>query len=102
MDFEETRELATDVGRTIAYAAPERLLSERVNVHADFWSLGVMLYEMASGHRPYRALEGPRYRRQLYSAITNNAPAIFLVGTTAVTWTATDGSSNQSHATQTV
>ncbi len=72
--LEETRELATDVGRTIAYAAPERLLSERVNVHADFWSLGVMLYEMASGHRPYPTLEGPRHRRQLYSAITNNAP----------------------------
>ena len=72
--LEETRELATDVGRTIAYAAPERLRSERVNVHADFWSLGVMLYEMVSGHRPYPTLEGPRLRRHLYSAITNNAP----------------------------
>jgi hypothetical protein len=72
--LEETRELATDVGRTIAYAAPERLQSERVNVHADFWSLGVMLYEMVSGHRPYPALEGPRLRRHLYAAITNNAP----------------------------
>ena len=72
--LEETRELATDVGRTIAYAAPERLRSERVNVHADFWSLGVMLYEMVSGHRPYPELEDPRLRRQLYSAITSNAP----------------------------
>ncbi|PYR44106.1 MAG: hypothetical protein DMF93_01240 [Acidobacteria bacterium] len=72
--LEEARELATDVGRTIAYAAPERLRSERVNVHADFWSLGVMLYEMVAGHRPYPALEDPRLRRQLYSAITNNAP----------------------------
>jgi hypothetical protein len=72
--LEETRELATDVGRTIAYAAPERLRSERVNVHADFWSLGVMLYEMISGHRPYPKLEDPRLRRQLYSAITGNAP----------------------------
>ena len=72
--LEETRELATDVGRTIAYAAPERLRSERVNVHADFWSLGVMLYEMVSGHRPYPQLEDPRLRRQLYSAITTNAP----------------------------
>jgi serine/threonine protein kinase len=70
--LEESRELATDVGRTIAYAAPERLLSERVNVHADFWSLGVMLYEMASGHRPYPHLEGPRHRRSLYTAITTN------------------------------
>jgi len=72
--LEETRELATDVGRTIAYAAPERLRSERVNVHADFWSLGVMLYEMVSGHRPYPTLESPRLRRQLYAAITNNEP----------------------------
>ena len=72
--LEEARDLATDVGRTIAYAAPERLRSERVNVHADFWSLGVMLYEMVSGHRPYPKLEDPRLRRQLYSAITDNAP----------------------------
>src|SRR5262249_26311715 len=72
--LEETRDLATDVGRTIAYAAPERLRSERVNVHADFWSLGVMLYEMVSGHRPYPALEGPRLRRRLYAAITTNEP----------------------------
>jgi hypothetical protein len=76
--LEETSELATDVGRTIAYAAPERLRSERVNVHADFWSLGVMLYEMVSGHRPYPALESPRLRRQLYSAITNNEPRVSL------------------------
>jgi len=72
--LEQARDLATDVGRTIAYAAPERLRSERVNVHADFWSLGVMLYEMVSGHRPYPQLEDPRLRRQLYSAITSNAP----------------------------
>lgn len=72
--LEEARDLATDAGRTIAYAAPERLRSERVNVHADFWSLGVMLYEMVSGHRPYPSLEDPRLRRQLYSAITTNVP----------------------------
>lgn len=72
--LEQARDLATDVGRTIAYAAPERLRSERVNVHADFWSLGVMFYEMVSGHRPYPQLEDPRLRRQLYSAITSNAP----------------------------
>jgi hypothetical protein len=72
--LEEARDLGTDVGRTIAYAAPERLLSGRVNVQADFWSVGVMLYEMVSGHRPYPPLEGRRHRGQLEHAITTNAP----------------------------
>jgi hypothetical protein len=72
--LEETRDLGTDVGRTIAYAAPERLLSGHVNVHADFWSIGVMLYEMVSGHRPYPSLDGRRFRAQLEHAIVTHAP----------------------------
>jgi hypothetical protein len=72
--LEEARDLGTDVGRTIAYAAPERLQSGRVNVQADFWSVGVMLYEMVSGHRPYPELEGRRHRSQLEHAITTNVP----------------------------
>ena len=71
--LEESRELGTDIGRTIAYAAPERLVSDQVNPHADFWSVGVMLYEMVCGHRPYPHLEGPRFRRELEHAITSNA-----------------------------
>ena len=72
--LEESRELGTDIGRTVAYASPERLVSDKISPHADFWSLGVMLYEMVCGHRPCPALEGPRYRRELEKAITTNAP----------------------------
>lgn len=72
--LEESRELGTDIGRTIAYASPERLVSDQISPHADFWSLGVMLFEMVCGHRPYPALEGPRFRRELEHAITSNAP----------------------------
>src|SRR5688500_6347983 len=45
--LEKTTEVTTNNWSTVAYASPERLQSGgHVNVHADFWSLGVMLYEM--------------------------------------------------------
>ena len=72
--LEESRELGTDIGRTIAYASPERLVSDQISPHADFWSLGVMLFEMVCGHRPYPQFDGPRFRRELEHAITSNAP----------------------------
>ena len=56
--LEQARDLATDVGRTIAYAAPERLRSEQVNVHADFWSLGRDALRDGVGHRPYPDARG--------------------------------------------
>ena len=43
---------------SIAYASPERLQSDgHVNEHADFWALGVMLFEMVAGFRPHWRLE---------------------------------------------
>jgi serine/threonine-protein kinase len=35
------------------YASPERLLSGRISRSAEYWSLGVMLYEMLAGWHPY-------------------------------------------------
>jgi tRNA A-37 threonylcarbamoyl transferase component Bud32 len=38
---------------TPAYASPEQIRGEVVTAAADVWSLGVMLYELVSGRRPY-------------------------------------------------
>lgn len=40
---------------TLSYAAPEQILGLPISVAADIYALGVMLYELASGVRPYRA-----------------------------------------------
>ena len=39
---------------SIAYLSPERLESGEIDAHADFWAVGVLLYEMVSGVQPFR------------------------------------------------
>lgn len=72
--LDKSKPLTTNNWGTSAYMSPERLLDGRVDEHVDFWSLGIILYELLAGHRPYRSLQAPQSKGQLERAIRGNAP----------------------------
>jgi len=48
-----------DVAGTLTHLAPELLAGESATVRSDLYSLGVVLYQLLSGHLPYDADEVP-------------------------------------------
>ena len=48
-----------------AYMSPERLESGNIDAHAEFWAVGVLLYEMVSGVQPFRAPDTGRLEQRI-------------------------------------
>src|SRR5208283_2423061 len=52
--FDQSWESQHTFTGTLPYVAPEILKGEEGDARSDIWSLGVLLYEMAEGRRPFR------------------------------------------------
>jgi eukaryotic-like serine/threonine-protein kinase len=77
-DLNVTQSVATTSGvvGTLPYMAPEQLRGEYADVRTDIYSAGVVLYELATGSRPFPENFGPRLTDSILHRIPISAREI--------------------------
>jgi serine/threonine-protein kinase len=86
--FKDLTQAGAGVG-TPAYMSPEQILGEKLDGRTDIWSLGVVLYQMLTGKKPFRQdddhtvlhnirVERPAPPRQLNAEIPRELERIVL------------------------
>jgi serine/threonine-protein kinase len=90
LDEEDDGLLTRQSGRglTVGYAAPEQISGATVGVGADVFSLGVMLYEVLCGQRPFGSKGDDRAR--LEHAVLHAEPVRLATRTVEPAWQAPD------------
>jgi len=79
LDFGVARPADSDLTQTgvvlgtPSYVSPELLQGAKVDHHADMWSVGVILYELLTGHRPY---EAPTVTGLIHRIVADTVPPI--------------------------